>query len=401
MAIRWLFLGNIIYVALQWAIISLFTKIFSTEDVGRYFFALAMSAPLFLFFSLKLPTLIVAKKICNHDASVYWTVRAAASAFALLITLFIAWLFFLEKVGFYIVLAVALFKFLEHLDELASSFYQAKFNFKAVFNIKVKRAALYFFSVLFSSLCFDDLDTSLLSGTLMYFLIWLFINTSWLKSFGWNLDVAKDAVLTGLPLGLSVAVSSSVVSLSRVYIGLVLGNAALAVYGSIGYTITAFTLLISAMGQYYLPGFVGNKSNKRVFIKKIVSSQSAVLFLGGAAIFVSYFTAYDILKIAYNSDIASYSDALMLVILATIFKASSSLIGTAVTATDKYSFQLKFSILSAVLTAILLPLMIEIKGIYGGFLSLLLVNVVEWFGYIIFGIGYFKSYFCSYYKKTE
>ena len=59
MRIKWLLAGNIIYALGQWLILVIIARFYSSEELGWYFFALSVVAPISLVMSLKLPNLVV------------------------------------------------------------------------------------------------------------------------------------------------------------------------------------------------------------------------------------------------------------------------------------------------------------------------------------------------------
>ncbi len=396
MKVKWLITGNIIYVLLQWAIISVLTKFYSTEEVGNYFFNLSIAAPIFLFFSLKLPNLAVTLNNNQSDHHNLIYTRIISSILSILFTIFIGLIFFKEYLNLYILIAVILFKFFEHFDDLFAAFYQKELNFRKIFEIKVKRGLIYFLAVIFSCEIFKELDIALIIATFFYSVIWIIINKNNLVFTHFDKATIKRYFYIGFPLGASVAISSLVVNGTRVFIGTKVGALGLAIFGTIGYTTTAFTLLINVIGQYYLPIFSKTKKKKQLFYKNIVISQLIIFSVGLIGIILSYFFGYSILKLAYNSSIAEYYQYLTLIIVSTLFKASSALLGTSITATQKYSFQLKFSIFAAAMTFIFLPYFIDSYKLGGAFITLLLVNILEWIGYIIFSLAYYRRYFSEY-----
>src|SRR5438270_6565675 len=79
----WTFAGNTIYAAGQWAILSLLAKLGSSEMLGQYALAIALTAPVVMFSHLNLRAVIATDVAQKHPFQDYLAVRLIATTFSL------------------------------------------------------------------------------------------------------------------------------------------------------------------------------------------------------------------------------------------------------------------------------------------------------------------------------
>lgn len=386
MSIKWLLGGNIIYAITQWLILVLLTRFFSTSELGFYFFALSLVAPLALLLSLKLPNLVVTlEESLINEKNVFFA-RNLLSAFLIFICFMFYILFFQKNTDFLTLSAVIIYKILEGNDDITVSFFQKKLKFKEIFLIKSIRSGVYLSFVFVCCLLFDRIDYALIFATIGYFIFWLIRNKKYLVRS--NIYEEKKFILNffrnGLPLSISASISSLNVSGVRLYIGYVMGSTSLAIYGVISYSLVVFSIVISALGQYFLPFFVSSKSDAGLFKKTIYKSQYIVITIGLLCVVISWAIGDLLLNFFYGNEYSEYGKYLCLIFIANIFKSSSALIGTAMTSLRIYNFQLKFTFFSLFLTVLFLPVFISYFNMLGAFLGLILVSFIEWILYFTF-----------------
>lgn len=378
----WLIGGNLAYAFSQWLILVILARFFTPEDLGGYFFCLALITPIALFFSVKLSNLIVTLENEKTNYKDIFGFRLILN-FLLCLTIYILYfIFFQSKVGLLVLTSVLVYKITEQYDDLIIAYDQRNLNFKNIFLIKFLRSLVYVLAILVSIYVVDEFEEALLLATVIYSFYWIIRNYEKITNINLNTSFYSLYLKNGLYLSISSSLSSLSVSGVRLYIGYVLGVALLAVYGVISYSLIAFSIIVSALGQYFLPVFVKIKNDKKNFLKKILESQLVVLLICLSFIVVSYFFGDDLLVAFYGDQYKNYGYFLCLVFVANLFKSSSALIGTAMTALKIYNFQLKITIISLILTVFLTPFLVMEFNILGAFLALLLVNIVEWLLYI-------------------
>lgn len=393
MRIVWLLGGNVIYAFTQWLILVILARFFLAEDVGGYFFALALIAPLTLLFSLKLPNLVVTLEDEYTKYKDIFSIRFFLTILLIFIVYILYFIFFQNNLDFLVLTSVLVYKLLEQFDEVIIAYHQKDLKFKNIFILKLARSIVYTSLILIFSILFNDFDKTVLFSILTYCIYWLLINRKYIYINFSNFPHLNLYIKNGLYLSVSSSISSLSVSGVRMYIGYILGNSVLAIYGVISYSLMAFSIIIAALGQYFLPLFVKSKDIKNNFFGQIFKSQVIIFLISMFFIIISYFYGNQLLGIFYGQQYREYGYYLCLVFLSSLFKSSSALIGTAMTALKIYDFQFKFTIFSLVFTIILTPFFILNYNLVGAFFSLLIVNIFEWLLYVGFSIRKFKRIF--------
>lgn len=382
----WLLTGNMIYAISQWLILVVLSQFFTKDELGSYFFALAIVAPLALLFSLKLPNLVVVLEESLVGQKSIFFCRFLLSLILIFCSYIIYFLFFNENTNISILISVLIYKILEQNDDVIAAYFQKCFLFKNIFILKLWRSIIYLIFIFLCCLLFDNIENVLIISTFGYSVFWILRNRRFIQFS--SLSKEKKYLIHYFKSGYYLALSSSISSLNvsgvRLYIGYVLGNSVLAIYGVISYTLTIFSIVVAALGQYFLPLFVKDKNNFKKFKYHLVKSQIFMLFIGLLCVLISFFAGDFLLGLFYGSDYGSYGLYLCLIFIANIFKSSSALMGTAMTAKNIYNFQLKFTIISLIITLILVPIFVLKFNILGAFLALVAVAFFEWLLYIFF-----------------
>lgn len=386
MKLGWLLGGNLVYAFSQWLILIILSQFFTKEALGSYFFALAIVAPLALLFSLKLPNLVVVLEESIVEQKSIFFCRFLLSLILIFCSYVIYFSFFNQNTDFFILTSVLVYKILEQNDDVIAAYFQKEFLFKYIFLLKLFRSIVYLVFLFLSCLVFDNIGNVLIVSTLGYGVFWILKNRKYLQisSFKKEGRYVLHYFKSGCHLALSASISSFNVSGVRLYIGYILGNSALAIYGVISYTLTIFSIIVAALGQYFLPLFAKDKNDFKKFKHHIIKSQTFMLLIGLLCVLISFFAGDFLLGLFYGDEYKSYGLYLCLIFIANIFKSSSALIGTAMTAKNIYNFQLKFTIISLVFTLILVPIFVLKFEILGAFLALVIIGFFEWLLYSIF-----------------
>ena len=81
----WTFIGNLIYALSQWGILISLAKLGNPGTVGQFVLGLAITGPLFMFFSLELSNVQAADAIHQHSFNQYFSLRLFTTVLALLV----------------------------------------------------------------------------------------------------------------------------------------------------------------------------------------------------------------------------------------------------------------------------------------------------------------------------
>ena len=391
----YLLLANIIYVTCQFLILSFLSKSFSVDKVGEYFLALAISAPIMMFFALKLNAYVITTN--DFDVVVQKSkllfIRLSYTLLGVFTVVSLYLLFFIDDIDLSVLAFVLLIKSLEHLDDFHSAYFSKTLDFKGFSKIKIYRGVGLLASVSVSILLSDSFYVVMILASIIYLMLWLLMNRRFLnKVQSASGSEMKKVFSTMWSMGFSSSAQSLATSGCRTYVGIAISSGALAIYGCISYLLTAVNLVTNALGTYYLPQFTICAESKSKFFKKLFQSQVLVLFLSFLLLVLVDVLGKHVLLLLFNSEVAEYSDGLFILAISACFKASSNLVGTALTSTRKYTLQVWFTLFNLFFITVFLFLYRE-KGLLGIFEATLAATVLEWLLMVIVSIRYFYEYF--------
>jgi O-antigen/teichoic acid export membrane protein len=81
----WTFVGNVLYAATQWGLLTLLTKLFTPELFGRYALALGISTPILVASALQLRSIYVSEVKNESSFAIYLVLRLVTSVLALIL----------------------------------------------------------------------------------------------------------------------------------------------------------------------------------------------------------------------------------------------------------------------------------------------------------------------------
>jgi O-antigen/teichoic acid export membrane protein len=392
-----LLFANVCYVICQFLVLSILSKNFTPNELGEYFLALAISAPVMIFFALKFNAYVITTKDFDVDENKgkLLVARIIYSAVGIGLSFAIYSLFFYSSISFGVISFVLLIKLLEQFDDFFAAYFSKNLEFISFAKIKITRGVGLLFCVLLSLYLTSNFNDLMILSAILYCVFWCLRSWVFIVKPVWiSFDELKLILKKMYTMGLSSSFQSLATSGSRTYIGIAMGTSSLATFGCISYLLTAVNLVTNALGTYYLPHFTHRINSKKLFLKKLVESQFIVLLLSIILLFITFTFSEDILTLLFNKDVASYSLGLFILSFSASFKASSNLMGTAFVSTNKYSLQLIFTIVNLIALSLFL-FVFKSSDLMGVFWALLLATVIEWSLMLVISIRYFNGYFKS------
>jgi O-antigen/teichoic acid export membrane protein len=359
--LSWLFVANLFKGFYQWALLIIIVKFLSTQEVGLFTLAYAITAPFFMFSNLQLKSIYVVDHRRNSYDFNYFLIRILS---VIIVILFIFLYSYINNYNILIIILVTIIKAVESFFDIIHSNFQKqeKMEFmsrsiilQSICSLIVFVITLYLTKSLILSL--TSIIVTLLFILFLYDIRILFkinkINLRYLLFIKkhiyhkTNLKFLKQLIFNALPLGLAVFIGSYLTNLPRIYVEKYLGIEQLAFFGAMSYmTIGFFQLLlpIQIVLRPKLAKFLKNRDYKN-FNKYLLYAIIVTIFFGLflEIVFVN-FGDYIIYKI-YNKDYIDYSYILILLILAQILITITSYFNIAIQAYHIFKLQLIISIL--------------------------------------------------------
>lgn len=353
--ITWALKGNIFYAASQWALLVILAKLGGPELVGRYTLGLAVTAPIVLFTSLQLRSLLASDVLEDHKFSDYVRLRIVTSAIALLLLCWIILTFSYTAAQAVVISLIGLAKILEGGSDILYGMMQKKERMDLIGISKMVRGAatvLVFGSTLY---CTGSLVASLVSMVLVWFLVLVLIDyqkslRAVTGSFGWMSEVISWRELSrvkllalfwyALPLGVVSMLISYNNAVPRYLLESYHSEKTLGYFSAIAYFSVAITIVVEALGQTALPRLAKFYDAEPLqYMRLLWKLSAAALVIGALGASISILMGRELLGLFYNPEFAQHNDILVLVMVLGTLEAICSVMGIGLTAARVLRFQ--------------------------------------------------------------
>jgi O-antigen/teichoic acid export membrane protein len=377
----WSFIGWVGYAGCQWLMLSVMAKLGNPAVVGQFAFALALSAPVFMFTNLNLRVVQSTDALNEYTFSDYAVLRFLGSSVALSVIAATSYFLKLPQAAIVVVLLVAIFKFLESFGDLVAGLLQ-KFE-------RLDRAAIALllrgvisigvFAVTFA--IWRSLTVSLLGWvacSAVVIVSYDFRVARKLTSFHdgrsrlhWSQMWSLAAI--SLPLGLVSTITSFNTNIPRYTIQHVLSVADLGIFASIAYPVTAATIISNSLGQSALARLSRLFAEKRIkefkhLVLKLVAVGSGV---GLLALILVVTCGNSFLAILYTPEYTTQGSLFALLALVAGLNCVGCFLTYALTAARQFRVQLPISTTCVLTTFLASTFLVPRFHLVGAALALL------------------------------
>lgn len=376
-------LGNAYYAACQWLVLIVLARFGSVEDVGIFTLALALTAPVVVFFGLGLRTILASDVRHERRFSAYVTVKTVTATSAFLACSVIA-LWYTGPTR-WTILAVAAAKTVETVSDLFYGYAQRE--------QRLDRIAL-------SLALRGTIGTALL--TVLYLTTHNLALSSCAYAAGWlgvlwcydrkNVHetrrpfdkhpwaAASPVFRIGLPLGLTGLMGLLGPNIPRYVLENSYGAAALGVFSGMAYFMVAGNIPVMALGQSLVPILARLHANgeKQKFTALVLRALGGVFLLGMLGVAAAYFFGAFVLDGIYGPAFAAHADILPLIAIAAAIVYLGNILGFAISSARIFVAQAPAFTLVALASLAGALLFIPAYGLKGAAYTLIL-NAVAFF----------------------
>ena len=395
--VSWTLTGNVIYAACQWGMLVVLAKLGSPEMVGRFAFALAVTAPVFMLTNLQLRA-VQATDMTNRFAFAdYLALRILCTGLALSI---VAGLAYISRSSFAIaavIVVVGLAKGFESISDAVYGLVQRHERMDLIARSMMLKGLI---SIAAFTLAIA-LTGKLVLGAAALAAAWCAVLLTY--DFGLarrfagigRLAESRPAfvprvpvrtllrlIWLSLPLGVTMMLGSLNTNVPRYFIEHFAGTRALGFFAAIAYLMVAGNLVINAVGQSATPRLASYyaSGNATAFRALLVKLCGVAAVPGVAGILIAALAGKPVLRLLYRADYASHSDVLTLLMIAAAIGYMASIVGTGVMAAR--IFKPQPVLLSAVVLLSLVACFrwIPLYGLRGAAYVLILAAVAQLVG---------------------
>lgn len=384
--------GNSIYALSQFGMLSVLALLTDPTEVGRYALALAITAPAFLFASLKLRQVQVTDANNDYSFGDYLGQRLITSAVTVAVLIPVVAALGMDPRTLATVVAVTVFKAVESVIDILYGAMQRREQLHLVARSQMWRGAGGF--AVFAGAIWWAGKVEVASAALAVFTLGQVATNFWrvrrlavrvAPSFSW----ITFRRLTGLafPLGAALAVSSLSVNIPRYVIQATQGTGELGIFAALAYFTTVTGMVVSSLGEAASPRlatlyFAGEFKQFRVTLKKLIAMGAGVGVAGLVGVLV---LGGPILGIVFGAEYAARNDVLVVLMAGSAILYSTMFVGTAVNAMRRFTVQLPINAGILVTTAVVAWMTVPTWGIMGGAIAMAAGEIVA----LVFYVGLF------------
>ena len=359
----WVLAGNTAFAASQWVILVLLVKLTTTQMVGQFIFAVAITSPLFLFANLQLNRVVATDVTGATPFSTYFRLRLVTTLLALFVAGVFAAVASLSHGSALVLLLVAFAKGLDSLSDLFHGLYQQheRMNYVAVSllingllsAVSVALATWWMRDVVWASCAYLlGSAASLFGYNIRTGLVVLRPRSDSSPAIaarpltigalaprgGWDREALMRLAWYAAPLGLVAGLATLTTNIPRYFIHHHLGEAGLGVYAAVAYVMVAGVTLIGAVCTAATPRLARSfaAGDARTFSMTLAKLVAMAVAAGGGGLIAALVAGRQILAILYRSDYAQQQGLFVWVMAAATMSYLSTVFGYAVTATRSF-----------------------------------------------------------------
>lgn len=383
----WTMLGNTVYVGTQWGILVLLARLGSPEAVGQFSLGLAIAAPVMLFAGLQLRAVQATDARFEFQFRDYAGLRILLTALAAVLILGIGAVLYRGETA----LAVAAFGFSKGIESMSDVVYglwqqQERMDLMAkslmlrgVLALAAAGACLMLFHTVWAAVC---------GMTAVWALVFaafdvprgIAVASETHQAFRPRFSFArmKKLAVLALPLGIVTMLISLNGNIPRYMISHFRNVRDLGIFSALGYTLTAGSMIVGALGQSATPRLAlyaaRDKTQFRGLSYRLLSIGMALGMLG---ILVVLVCGRQVVTLIYGPEYARSYALLVWLMVAAAASYTAALAGYSLTAARHFHVQMP---LFAAITALTLGLcyaMVKAGGSLGAAKALAIVGFVQ------------------------
>ncbi len=386
----WTFVGNTVYSACQWGMISALSKLGSAALVGRFALGLAITAPVFMFTNLQLRAVQATDARSEFAFADYFTLRLVSSLAGLLAILAIVAACRYDWPTRCVILLVGLSKTFESLGDVVAGLLQKVERLKRVSISLILRGgfSLPAFAGAFS------LTRSLTSACCALVLVWLLVfalyDTRQARQalapgdgfFALRWPRLRQLAVISAPLGVVMTLISLNVNIPRYILERFLGQAELGIFASLAYLLVVISLIVTALGQASTARLAsmfsrGDLHSFRATLAKLLALAAMILVFG---VPLARLAGRPLLAFIYRPEYAEHVSLFVVMVATAGVVSIASFLGYGMTAVRSFRMQVPVIASSTLTTAALSLLLIPRWGTQGAAYALLAGATVQALG---------------------
>lgn len=398
----WMLAGNVIYAGCQWGILVALAKLGNPEMVGVFGLALAVTAPIMMFFNLELRSVQVTDTKRVYALGHYLGLRLITSFFALSAIVLTAFICCKPLITVLVVITLGVAKTFESLSDVIYGFFQNRERMdrvavsmiiKGFVGLAALSIAIYFTkSCLWGvaalaaawlvPLVFYDMTSAqrLLKEEAM-----LGYSSGALRP-RWDVPELRRLARLSLPLGCAMMLVSLNVTIPRYFVQGYFGERQLGFFVAVSYLMVVVNTVVSALGQAACPRlacYYSGGGNLRAFRRLLTKLVILISVLSGVGILAAAIAGPRILTIIYRREYASGADVFVWLMVAAGIGGIGVVLRYANIATRRFGWLLPLWVVVVASNALVCLLLIPRYGLKGAGIAMTVAALIQLIGNLL------------------
>ena len=364
----WTFVGNAVYAAGQWALLSLLAKLGGSEMLGQYALALAITSPVAMLSHLNLRAVIATDVTGKHPFGDYLAVRLAATVLGLAAIGILALLASPGTAMVPVIVAVGVAQSAENVSDAFYGAFQRREQMDRIARSMMLRALLSAIALgcaLWLTRSIVAATVALAAARLVSLLLY---DVRSGEPLAHTSRPSQMAILrTALPLGVVLMLVTLNANLPRYAIERNLGTRELGAFAAAASFLTGGNTVVNALGQSATPRLAryfaqGDRSGFRRLSVQLAGISAA---LGAAGVAGALLLGAPLLRLLYRAEFAQYAGLLAATMLAAIPIYMAGTFGYVLTSVRVFDAQLPLFFVVAAVCAAASWLLVPRLGLLG------------------------------------
>lgn len=345
----WILLGSVVKNGSKWAMFIALTKTMSSEVVGSFALALAITTPISILAQMQLRVALITDAGDEHRFGAYYALRLSTMLLATIIMAAVAAGLYGASTMAALIVIVGLGQTAQSLRDIWIGLAQKheRMDVTARGNMLDGLLSLSFFVV--ALLVTDNILIAASGMMCARLLTWVLYDRPNVRRVvgdevatapEWRTRAMLKLFWVALPLGLTTALVSLNSNIPRYLIEYFLDKKHVGYYASIAYFVLVTRLIISSLGRAASPRLaILFRKDRRRYLALLLKLVAIGVALGAVNVSLALVVGEPFLRIVYSEEYAQYSHILVILLGASGIGYVNSFLGTAISAARFFTIQ--------------------------------------------------------------
>mgnify|MGYP002619503111 CR=1 FL=1 len=385
----WGVFGTLVNAAAQWGVLVTLAKLGSSDAVGQYTLALAITAPLIAFTNLNLRHVVASDVADTLEFGTYLSTRLATSAVAILATLVIVKLIAAyPSPTNWVILVIAAAKTIEAVSDLIYGLLQRYERLDYVARSMALAGPLALLAIAGGLWLTDNLVVGVIGLASLWLCRMIVFDIPTAARFAAvRVQFRGQAILRlvrrTLPLGAGKALVSLEATVPHYFVAYYVGLEHLGYFAAFTYLLQPGIVAMNSISHAIIPRFAAAYQNGEQAAARTLLMRALLISVPAVTITLTFVCTFSdtLLPLVYTSSHTLYADVLVLLAVAAGIHCATSFLTSSVTAAGAFAGQMPISLLTLAASIGTSLLLVPSHGIRGAAVAAIASAATQFLGF--------------------